>query len=158
VDDLKDIGALEEYIQRSQVILFFLSQGYFRSTAALLPPASPLTALWPHLPPPSPQNCLREIRSSLEQSKPLVLVQEADPAKGGATLQVLREECPEVLRPDIFDKDWTHTIWMRISEFQLVSLKIIAEALPDTASRHTVLSVYQPHLNRRRCSSARPTI
>ena len=35
------------------------------------------------------QNCLREIRSSLEQSKPIVLVQEADPAKGGGTLQAL---------------------------------------------------------------------
>ena len=39
MDDLKDIGALEEYIQRSQAILFFLSQGYFRSKARLfLPP------------------------------------------------------------------------------------------------------------------------
>ena len=35
------------------------------------------------------QNCLREIRTSLEKSKPLVLVQEADPAKGGGTLQAL---------------------------------------------------------------------
>ena len=35
------------------------------------------------------QNCLREIRTSLEKSKPLVLVQEADSAKGGGTLQAL---------------------------------------------------------------------
>ena len=38
------------------------------------------------------QNCLREIRSSLEQSKPIVLVQEADPAKGGT----LQEHVPVV--------------------------------------------------------------
>ena len=111
VDDLKDIGSLEEYSQRSQVILFFLSCGYFRSKARSRRPVprsgssgsqrtrvccdprhSPrLTArlLACH------QNCLREIRSSLEQSKPIVLVQEADPAKGGATLQALREDmCP----------------------------------------------------------------
>jgi len=106
VDDLKDIGALEEYIQRSQAILFFLSRGYFRS-----------------------KNCLREVRSSLEMDKPLVLVQEADPAKGGGTLQALRAECPEDLQPDIFDQDWPLTIWYRIDEFQLISLKIIAEAL-----------------------------
>ena len=124
VDDLKDIGALEEYIQRSQAILFFLSQGYFRSKARLsfpprlyrplaVPPASP-----------APQNCLREIRSSLEKDKPLVLVQEADPEKGGGTLQALRDECPEDLQPAIFDKDWPLTIWYRIDEFQLISLKI----------------------------------
>ena len=60
--------------------------------------------------------------------KPLVLVQEADPAKGGGTLPALRAEGPEELQPDIFDKDWPLTIWYRIEEFQLVSLKIIAEA------------------------------
>ena len=38
---------------------------------------------------PELQNCLREIQTSLEKSKPLVLVQEADPAKGGGTLQAL---------------------------------------------------------------------
>ncbi|EOD17232.1 hypothetical protein EMIHUDRAFT_445249 [Emiliania huxleyi CCMP1516] len=105
-DDLKDIGSLEEYIQHSQMILFFLSCGYFRS-----------------------KNCLREIRSSLEMDKPIVLVQEADPAKGGATLQALRGECPEDLQPDIFEKGWAHTIYMRIQEFQRVSLKTIVEAV-----------------------------
>ena len=96
-----------------------------------LPPASP-----------APQNCLREIRSSLEKDKPLVLVQEADPDKGGGTLQALRDECPEDLQPAIFDNDWPLTIWYRIDEFQLISLKIIAEAPPDTTS--SVLSLYLP--------------
>ncbi|EOD32328.1 hypothetical protein EMIHUDRAFT_442023 [Emiliania huxleyi CCMP1516] len=100
-----------EYIQRTQMILFFLSCGYFRSQARSRRP-----------------NCLREIRSSLEQTKPIVLVQEADPAKGGGTLQALRGECPEDLRPAIFEQGLTHTIWMRIKEFQRVSLKTIVEA------------------------------
>ena len=34
------------------------------------------------------QNCLREIRFTLEKSKPIVLVQEADVAKGGGPLEV----------------------------------------------------------------------
>ena len=81
----------------------------------------------PHAPLRAPQNCLREIRSSLEQSKPIVLVQEADPAKGG-TLEDLRESCPDELQPDIFDQGRTMTTWYRIEEFQRVSLKTIAEA------------------------------
>ena len=91
---------------------------------------------------PAPQNCLREVRSSLEKDKPLVLVQEADPEKGGGTLQALRDECPEDLQPAIFDNDWPLTIWYRIDEFRLISLKIIAEAPPATAS--SVLSLYLP--------------
>ncbi|EOD17405.1 hypothetical protein EMIHUDRAFT_210090 [Emiliania huxleyi CCMP1516] len=142
VDDLKDIGALEEYIQRSQVVLFFLSRGYFRSQAR--PSNAATAALWPHLPLPAPQNCLREVRSSLEMDKPLVLVQEADPEKGGGTLQALRDECPEDLQPAIFDKDWPLTIWYRSDEFQLISLKIIAEALRATASHSAVLSISRP--------------
>ena len=74
------------------------------------------------------QNCLREIRTSLEKSKPLVLVQEADPAKGGGTLQALRDECPDELQSDIFDQGRTQTTWYRIDEFQRVSLKTIVEA------------------------------
>ena len=144
VDDLKDIGALEEYIQRSQATLFFLSRGYFRSKARLpLPPHLYRTLA---LPPasPAPQNCLREVRSSLEKNKPLILVQEADPEKGGGTLQALRDECPIDLQPVIFDKDWPLTIWYRIDEFQIISLKIIAEAPPATASSSAVLSVSGP--------------
>ncbi|EOD36171.1 hypothetical protein EMIHUDRAFT_226764 [Emiliania huxleyi CCMP1516] len=106
VDNLKDIGALEEYIQRSQMILFFLSCGYFRSKARSRRPECPaLGILW------------------------LSTHPKADPAKGGGTLQVLRGECPEDLQPDIFEKGWTHTIYMRIEEFQRVSLKTIAVLL-----------------------------
>ena len=91
--------------------------------------------------------------------KPLVLVQEADPAKGGGTLPALRAECPEELQPDIFDQDWPLTVWYRIEEFQLVSLKITAEAPPPAASRSAVLSLSRPTPLElyRRCSFVRPT-
>jgi len=106
VDDLKNIGELEAYIGRSQVVLCFLSRGYLRST-----------------------NCLREVRAALAMGKPIVLVHEADPAKGGGTLAELRSECPEELQAAIFDAGWPMVVWHRIEDFQHVSLKVIAEAL-----------------------------
>ena len=54
-------------------MMFFLSKGYFRS-----------------------RNCLKEIRATIVFKKPLVLVHEADPGKGGLTLDASKEECPEV--------------------------------------------------------------
>ena len=88
------------------MVLCFLSRGYLRST-----------------------NCLREIRAALAMGKPLVLVHEADPDKGGGTLAELRSECPEELRAAIFDAGWPMAVWHRIEAFQHVSLKVIAEAL-----------------------------
>jgi hypothetical protein len=44
VDDLEDIGALEEYIEKSQSIMIFVSKGYFLSKNCLRearPVASP---------------------------------------------------------------------------------------------------------------------
>ena len=88
------------------MVLCFLSRGYLRST-----------------------NCLREIRAALEKGKPLVLVHEADPDKGGGTLAELRSECPEELQAAIFEAGWPMAVWHRIEAFQHVSLKVIAEAL-----------------------------
>ena len=67
---------------------------------------------------------------------------------------------PRDLQPDIFDKDWQLTIWYRIDEFQLISLKIIAEAPRGLrpAAPQSSLSPDRPHLNHRRCSSARTSI
>jgi len=36
VDDLKDIGALEEYIDATAIIMIFVSKGYFGSKSAHL--------------------------------------------------------------------------------------------------------------------------
>ena len=106
IDDLKRIGELETYIGRSQVVLCFLSRGYLRS-----------------------KNCLREVRAALTMGKPLVLVHEADPDRGGGTLAELRSECPEALQGEIFDAGWPMVVWHRFEAFQHVSLKVIAEAL-----------------------------
>jgi hypothetical protein len=100
VDDLESIDALEEYIDGSQVIMIFVSAGYFKSA-----------------------NCLREVKAAVEKAKPLSLV--FDPVRGGALLDTIRdEECPAELR-GIFDG--RNVIeWHRIKDFQLVSLKLLA--------------------------------
>ena len=102
VDDLKDIGDLEGYVRATGVMLFFLSRRYFQS-----------------------RNCLREVRASLEQEKPLVLVQEQQDDKGGGPLDSLMGECPEDLRLQIFDGR-TPIVWHRISHYQNLTLKLIA--------------------------------
>ena len=77
------------------MVLCFLSRGYLRST-----------------------NCLREVRAALEMGKPLVLVHEADPDKGGGTLAELRSECPEELQAAIFEAGWPMVVWHRTEDFQ----------------------------------------
>ena len=104
VDDLKDIGALEEYVEQTQVIMIFVSKGYFKSG-----------------------NCLREAKCSIEKRKPIALVH--DPVKGGAKLDFIPdEECPDEMRGAIFDERDVIE-WHRIKDFQLVSLKLLAEQL-----------------------------
>ena len=49
-------------------------------------------------------------------------------------LQVVGAFAAQRLQPDIFEKGWTHTIYMRIEEFQRVSLKTIVEAQRGTAA------------------------
>ena len=86
--DLESIDALEEYIDRSQVIMIFVSKGYFLST-----------------------NCLREARTAVAKAKPLALVH--DPVRGGATLETIKaNECPLELQ-GIF-KDHKIIEWHRI--------------------------------------------
>ena len=71
VDDLEDIGKLEEYVEATGVIMIFVSGGYFKS-----------------------RNCLREAKCTLEKRKPIVLVH--DPGKSLIPLETIQaEECPE---------------------------------------------------------------
>ena len=84
-------------------MLFFLSKKYFGS-----------------------RNCLKEIVASIEQGKPLVLVQEQQEDKGGGPLEILKAECrDDQMREAIFDGR-TPIAWHRISHFQNLTLKLIA--------------------------------
>jgi len=104
IDDLESIDKLEEYIEGSQVIMIFVSKGYFKSN-----------------------NCLREVRCAVAKKKPLTLVHDtATYLQSFSPLGIIKnEECPDDLRP-IFDcKEVIE--WHRIKDFQLVGLKLLAE-------------------------------
>jgi len=120
VDDLEDIGALEQYIDETMVVLIFLSRGYFQS-----------------------RNCLREVRAAMERARPVILVLETDEVKGGFALEDAREECPEELRDFVFGPlgdERAVTPWHRITVFQLCSLKEIARMVLS----HTPLYADKP--------------
>ena len=85
------------------------------------------------------RNCLREVRASLDQKKPIVLVNEADKAKGGQTVAEARAECPEDLRALIFDRRDPIT-WLRIADFQLLSLKLICHQILKATPLYSGLS------------------
>ena len=104
VDDLEDIGRLEEYIEASGVVMIFVSQGYFKSP-----------------------NCLREVRCAVSKVKPLSLVH--DPVRGGASLEAIEAECPTEMRGDMFSPHRPVITFHRIKDFQMVSLRLLAEDL-----------------------------
>ena len=104
VDDLEDIGLLEEYIEASGVVMIFVSQGYFKSP-----------------------NCLREVRCAVTKGKPLSLVH--DPVRGGASLEGIEAECPIEMRGDMFSPHRPVITFHRIKDFQMVSLRLLAEDL-----------------------------
>ena len=144
VDDLVEIGNLEEYIRESACVQFFLSKGYFQS-----------------------RNCLREVRSTVMHMKPIILCHEADPAKGGLKLKESSNECLPELRPFVFTtveyqvhwgtgkmtrKEAGHDTvppdrqvitWMRVKEFQLLSLKLICSKLLHISPYYKNLAVLQ---------------
>ena len=110
---LDDIGKLEEYIQQSNSVLIFLSRGYFLS-----------------------RNCLREAQRTVDMKKPLILIREADPKKGGQSLKATQEECPESLRQQIFFSGVPIANWHRLRDFQLATLKFIAEQVSSARIPH----------------------
>ena len=85
---------------------------------------------------------MKEFDFTLEYGKPIILVHEADPKKGGSTLSALRGDC-QVSRPDkvglVFTEDAQVVTWHRVAEYQRLSLKLIAErmlqASPSFAGR-----------------------
>ena len=84
--------------------MIFVSQGYFKSP-----------------------NCLREVRCAVTKGKPLSLVH--DPVRGGASLEGIEAECPIEIRGDMFSPHRPVITFHRIKDFQMVSLRLLAEDL-----------------------------
>ena len=119
VDNLDDVGKLEESVADAVNFLVFLSAGYFKS-----------------------YNCRRELYAALASSRPFVPIHEADTAKGGASIEALKAECssscvevapkghpsysgPDELLSRIFEET-EPIVWVRVYDFQLESLKEIS--------------------------------
>ena len=82
VDDLEDLQFLERDVKATAVVMIFLTKSYFKSA-----------------------NCQRELRASEREDKPLILLRETAPSKGGLLVPALIEECPEELRAFVFRED-----------------------------------------------------
>jgi hypothetical protein len=109
VDDLEENVSLDKYVKRSLSILIFLSKGYFSSGS-----------------------CKKEVTATLTNGNPIILLHEADPARGGAPLEKLRDECPSEWRDNIFGVGAALrevTTWFRVKDFQLVSLKMVVSLM-----------------------------
>jgi hypothetical protein len=117
VDDLTEMDALETHVQSSQTVLVFLSRGYFFS-----------------------HNCKRELAATIQFQKPIILLHEADTHRGGAPLAQLMQECfddprTRQYRDHIFENREV-ILWLRVKEFQLISLKkIVLALLQDSGAR-----------------------
>jgi len=96
------------------VINIFLSHWYFKS-----------------------KNCLREVEATVDQKKPLMLVHEVEKPKGGGPLEeIMIELDDERLKEVVFAEGRLITIWYRIAEFQLISLKQIAQFILEQTPQY----------------------
>jgi hypothetical protein len=119
VDDLEDISDLSGYIERTQSVLVFCSNGYFQS-----------------------KNCMIELRSSVVKKKPILALVDSDASRGGLTQDLVRLQLLEAEKSYTkwsFDDDpraeeLFATLfadepveWNRLGVFQAVTLRLIAE-------------------------------
>jgi len=123
VDDLQSIDDLELYVEQSDTMLLFLSKGYFVS-----------------------RNCIREVVATLEQAKKYVFAHEADPDKGGATVEELKKELKNKdHRDQLFDEAHRINVWHRIQAFQEVTLAhIVEDMLRQCVGFDDAVSLYIP--------------
>ena len=125
VDDLKEIGDLELYIDQTLVINIFLSHWYFKS-----------------------KNCLREVQATVDKDKPIMCTHEIEKPKGGGPLEDIKAELDDQrLKDAVFARERQITIWYRIADFQLISLKQLAAFTLQQTPRYAgteSLEIYVP--------------
>ena len=80
VDDLEEIGDLEGYIDRSQMVLVYCSKGYFAS-----------------------RNCMRELVATVTLDKAIIALIDTDLSHGGLTMDQIHRN---LLLTDQLAEDW----------------------------------------------------
>ena len=141
VDDLKEIGDLEAYIDHTHSVLIFCSSGYFSS-----------------------QNCMRELVQSVYRNKPIITLLEPELNKGGLTRADIKDRL-EKADVDFYDQwgmvkqfeEWGWQLpiaqklydalfaeapneWNRIGDFQDITLRLVAERLLALPSDSTYIA------------------
>ena len=124
VDDLEDISDLEGYIDRTEIVFIYCSQGYFQS-----------------------KNCMRELISSTQKRKRMIACLDLDTTRGGMSRDEVQrqlleaeeryagwrfpDDCPTgtELFKALFKDDPLE--WNRIGAFQDVTMRLIVERLLD---------------------------
>jgi hypothetical protein len=117
VDNLKDIGQLEQHVRESEVVLIMLTQGYVSSF-----------------------NCRRELKEAVRAQKKLIVLWETDPNHGALTLYDLKGEVE--LLPEQSDRDAANVLirmiesgealeWHRESHLKRAVLSSIFQTIID---------------------------
>ena len=147
VDDLEDISDLEGYIERTQQVFIYCSQGYFQS-----------------------KNCLREIICAQRMGKAVIACVDHDQSRGGLTLAQIREQLHAAegsyekwgfdgetptgaqLYAKLFECEPLE--WERIGAFQDVTMRLIAERILEIGGSRDARSMRLP--TRERGSTREP--
>lgn len=113
VNDLDDINKLDEYIDKTDVILIFLSRAYFKSRGTMMEVGSlthdSLAPLHRYTPgtrhhvfrahaPWSSCLCVAQVRAARKLNKPIIVMYIDDVEQGGGSLEDLMSDCPPDLR------------------------------------------------------------
>ena len=119
VDDLEEIGNLPRYIDASQTVLVFCSEGYAQS-----------------------KNCMIELRTAVAYTKPLIALLETEAKHGGITQANMTEELVKAegcfagwgFEPKPSGRELSNRLfkdeaieWNRIGPMQTVTLRLCAE-------------------------------
>ncbi len=129
VDDLEDIGKLEEYVAATDVVLVIVTQEYLSS-----------------------RNCRRELIAACRAKKPLLLLRETEPDKGATTVAKLKAELEDVERDGGLPVDF-HEAAMQLIEMiaaadQAAEVPVVVEwyregLLKEVAMKAVVANVLQ---------------
>jgi hypothetical protein len=140
VENLTNIGALEQLIKSSDSVLVFLSTGYFKR--------------W---------NCLREVNEAIVQKKDIILLRESAEMHGGGHMQLIMDEIDTQkalfanfataadkssgkkssidIKAGLFGSDSPVLLWHRVLELKRVTLKMICQRVLQQQGRESDLTI-----------------